>query len=147
MKKEFSKAWLSSKQPRKQRKYRYNATLHLRRKMLSAHLDKILRKEYRRRSITVRTGDEVVIMRGEYKRKSGKISGIDLKKLKIYVDSVKRKKATGEEMEVAIDPSNVRITKLNIDDNRRRKIMKRKGVTTIKTETKAEPKKEIKENQ
>ena len=90
MKKEFSKAWLSSKQPRKQRKYRYNATLHLRRKMLSAHLDKILRKEYRRRSITVRTGDEVVIMRGEYKRKSGKISGIDLKKLKIFFSSRRR---------------------------------------------------------
>jgi large subunit ribosomal protein L24 len=141
MKKEFSTHWLSSKQPRKQRKYRYNAPLHIRQKMLSAHLDKALRKEYKKRSIPVRVGDEVVVMRGQYRKKSGKISAVDLKNLKIFVDSIKRKKVSGEEKQIPIDPSNVRITKLNIDDVRRRKFLKRKGgVAEIKAGTKAESK-------
>ena len=119
MKKEFSNKWISSKQPRKQRKYRYNAPLHLRHEMLSAHLDKQLRKDYKRRSVPLKTGDEVKVMRGSYKGKEGKISKVDMKKLKIYMDNIKKKKVSGQEVEVALDPSNVKIIKLNLDDPKR----------------------------
>ncbi|MCW1309534.1 MAG: 60S ribosomal protein L26, partial [Candidatus Nanoarchaeia archaeon] len=34
----WSKKWKSSKKPSKQRKYRYNAPLHIRRKFLSVNL-------------------------------------------------------------------------------------------------------------
>jgi large subunit ribosomal protein L24 len=146
MKKEFSLKWLSSRQPRKQRKYRYNAPLHRRQKMLAAHLDKALRKEYRRRSIQIRVGDEVTVMRGEYRKKSGKVSAVSMKGLKIFIDSVKRKKVSGEEKEIPIDPSNVRITKLNMDDARRKKFMKRKGIA-VKAEAKPDAKREKKENE
>jgi len=128
MKQYFSPKWISSKQPRKQRKYRYNAPLHLRQKMLSVHLDKGLRVIYKKRSLPARVGDEVVVTAGKFRKISGKISKIDMKGLKIYVDSIKRKKVSGQEMEIAIDPSNVMITKLNLDDKRRQKFMKRKGV-------------------
>lgn len=141
MQKEFSKHWVSSKQPRKQRKYRANAPLHLRQKMLAAHLSKELRKAYKKRSLSVRTGDEVIIFRGEFSKISGKITKVDLKKLKVYVDNAKRKKASGQDTEFAIDPSNIVITKLNTDDKKREKFVRRKG---IKQETK-ETKKETKE--
>lgn len=144
MKKQFSPKWVSSTQTRKQRKYRANAPLHLRRSMLSAHLSKDLRKEYRTRAISVRVGDEVTVTRGEYRKKSGKITAVDMKKLKIFVDSVKRKKVSGEEKEIPIDPSNVKITKLNMDDVRRKKFMKRKGLE-VKAESKTESKGEKKE--
>ncbi len=121
----YSSQWLSSKQPRKQRKYRYNAPLHRRQKMIAAHLDKALRKEYKKRSMTVRTGDEVMIMRGEYAKKTGKVARTDLKKLKLEIKGIKRKKVSGQEVPVLIDPSNVKIIRL-ADEARRKKFMKLK---------------------
>ena len=126
MKTHFSPAWLQSKQPRKQRKYRYNAPLHLRQKMLSAHLDKALRREHKRRSMRIAAGDEVVVVRGEHRKRRGKVSEVDLKKLKIYIDGVTRKKISGQESKIAIDPSNVVITKLDMDDKKRLKAVRRK---------------------
>ena len=69
-----------SKKPRKQRKFLKLAPLHIRRKMIAAHLSKELREKYKRRSIPVRKGDEVKIMRGEFKGMIGKIVKVDTKK-------------------------------------------------------------------
>lgn len=139
MKKKFSIKWKSSKQPRKQRKYRLNAPLHKRQKMVAAHLDRILRKQYGKRSMPVRSGDEVVVLRGKYRKTKGTISKVDLAKLKIYVDKVKIKKISGQEVEIPIDPSNVKITKLNLDDKERIKIINRKKKTTVPAKEKTEP--------
>lgn len=124
--KQFSIEWKSSKQPRKQRKYRYNAPMHVRRKLVSAHLEKSLRKEYNKRSLPVRKGDEVRVMTGQFSGTRGKISRVDMKALKVYVENAKVKKVSGQEVEAPIDPSNVMITKLNFDDKRRRKFLTRK---------------------
>jgi len=124
MRKIFSKKWISSKQPRKQRKYRYNAPLHIRHKLISAHLSKKLRNELKKKSIPVRKGDKVRVMRGKYKKVEGIVEKVDLKKLKIYIDSVKRKKISGKEVLVPIDPSNVEILELNKDDPKRFKRLK-----------------------
>jgi large subunit ribosomal protein L24 len=59
MKKKWSKTWKSSKQPRKQRKYRHNAPLHIKHKFLSASLSKDLKKKYNIRNISLRKGDRV----------------------------------------------------------------------------------------
>ncbi|MFH0832675.1 MAG: 50S ribosomal protein L24 [Candidatus Aenigmatarchaeota archaeon] len=126
MKKEFSKFWVRSTQPRKQRKYRYNAPMHIRQKLVSAHLDKKLRDEYKKRSISLRKGDEVMVMRGEFRKKTGTVARIDLKRLKIFVDGIKKKKVSGQEVDAALEPSNVKIIKLNLDDKMRKKILLRK---------------------
>lgn len=127
MKKEYSSHWIRSKLPRKQRKYRYNAPTHKRRVMVSMHLHKALRKEYNKRALPARKGDEVRVMRGKFSGTTGKISRVDLKSLKVYVDNVKVKKVSGQEVEAALDPSNLMITKLEFEDKRRRTFMKRKG--------------------
>ncbi len=128
MKKKFSKSWVRSVQPRKQRKYRYHAPLHLRHKLLSAHLDKKLREELKRRSVGVRKGDEVVVMRGEFRKQRGVVSKVDMKKLKIYVENIKVKRVSGQEVQVPIEPSNIKIVKLNLDDKARKEsLMKAKG--------------------
>lgn len=132
MKKEFSSRWISSIQPRKQRKYRYNAPLHVRQRLVSAHLDKALRREYKRRSFPLRTGDEVTVATGEYKKKHGKVTEVNLKKIKILVDGVVRKKVSGQEVQVPLDPSNVIITKLNLDDKKRMKFLRQKSVKESK---------------
>lgn len=129
---------MRSTQPRKQRKYRYNAPMHVRRRLVSAHLEKALRKEYKKRSLPVRKGDEVKITRGNFAGVRGKVSRVDLKSLKVYIDSAKVKKVSGQEVEAAIDPSNIMITKLEFDDKKRRKFLTR-------GKTKAEQKGETKE--
>jgi len=114
-----------SKKPRKQRKFLYKAPLHLRRKMISAHLSKELREKYKRRSLPLRKGDEVKVMRGEFKGTIGKVVEIDTKKYKVYVDTVKKKRSVGTEYLVPISPSNLMIVKLNLDDKYRLKILER----------------------
>ncbi|MEM5773327.1 MAG: 50S ribosomal protein L24 [Candidatus Aenigmatarchaeota archaeon] len=115
-----------SKKARKQRKFLFSAPLHVRRKMISAHLSKELKEKYKRRSLPLRKGDEVEVMRGEFKGKKGKISRIDLKKYKVYIEGITRKKTTGAEVQAPIHPSNLRIISLNLDDKERVKAIERK---------------------
>jgi large subunit ribosomal protein L24 len=121
MKKKFSIKWLGSKQPRKQRKYRANAPLHRRAKMLSSNLNKELRKKYNRRSFTLRKGDSVLVMNGEFKTKKGKISSVNLSKLKVAIDGLQKTKKDGTKVNILFDPSNLQIQELNLDDKMRMK--------------------------
>lgn len=117
---------IKSKKPKKQRKFLYTTPLHLRRKLLSVHFSKELREKYKTRSLPVRKGDEVEIMRGTFKKRRGKISRVDLNKYKVYIEGVTRKRTDGTERLVPIHPSNLRIINLNIGDKRRVKILERK---------------------
>src|SRR3989344_2783300 len=116
MKTKYSPMWKSSSQTRKQRKYRFNAPLHARHKMLSAHLSKELRKDVGFRSMPLRKGDEVSVMVGEHKKMKGTITRVDMKALKGYVDSIKKRKLSGQEVEIPLDPSTLKIMKFNSDD-------------------------------
>ena len=128
MKKQWSKKWVSSKQPRKQRKYRYNAPNHVRHKLLSAHLSKELRKQFNKRSIPLRKGDEVEVMVGTFKKTKGLVERVDMKNLKVYIEGVKVKKVDGSQVSKSINPSNLKITKLNLSDKMRARVFERKGV-------------------
>jgi large subunit ribosomal protein L24 len=118
MKAKFSKTWIASKQARKQRKYRVNAPLHIKHKMLAANLSKELRKKYGKRSMKTRTDDKVKIMSGEFKKKEGKILKIDLKRLKVYIEGIQRTKKDGSKINVPIDPSNLQIVEIKEDKKR-----------------------------
>ncbi|MEM5802133.1 MAG: 50S ribosomal protein L24 [Candidatus Aenigmatarchaeota archaeon] len=114
-----------SKKPRKQRKFLYEAPLHLRRKIMSVHLSKELRQLYRRRAFPIRKGDEVMVMKGEFKKRTGKVSRVDYKNYKVYIEGITRKKTTGIEAQVPIHPSNLQIINLNLEDEMRRKALLR----------------------
>lgn len=116
----------TSAKPSKQRKRLYNAPYHLRGKIMSAHLSDELRRTYNTRSLPVRVGDVVRIMRGDYKGVEGKITRIDRKKYRIYIEGVTRQKADGTTVYVPVHPSNVMITKLNLDDKYRKEILERR---------------------
>jgi large subunit ribosomal protein L24 len=125
MRKSWSSSWKASGQPRKQRKYVYNAPLHVRGKLLSAHLSKALRKELGRRSAALRKGDEVTVVKGEFAGRSGKITRLDRGSLRIFVDGIKMKKVSGQEIEAPVVPSNVLVTKLEMADKLRIASLKR----------------------
>lgn len=125
-----------SKQARKQRKFLYNAPLHLRRKMLSSHLSKELREKYKRRSLPLRKGDEVSVMSGKLKGKTGKIARVNLNKYRVYIEGISRKRTVGTEIQVSIHASNLKIINLNLSDKRRIKMLERKGVKVAEEQPK-----------
>jgi LSU ribosomal protein L24P len=118
---------LASPKPKVQRKAFYNAPLHLRHKLASAHLSKELRDKLGIRSLPVIVGDKVMIMKGEHKGKTGKVAEVDLKGLWVKVEGITRKKADGTEVLVKFRPWNLLILDLNLKDERRRRIIERRG--------------------
>lgn len=119
VKKLFSKMWKSSSQPRKQRKYVHNAPLHIRHKLVAATLSKELREQYSARSIPVRKDDFVTIMTGQFKGQTGKVTKVSLARTFTHVEGAAVKKADGTDSLYPIHPSNLMITKLNLDDKKR----------------------------
>ena len=113
-----------SKQPRKQRKALYNAPAHARGKHLSATLSKDLRADLGRRSLPLRTGDKVRVLRGEFKGHEGEVLGVDYKSYKVTIEEVTLSKSDGTSIFLPIDPSNLMIIDANTKDNRR---LKNKG--------------------
>lgn len=120
MEKRFSKHWIKSKQPRKQRKYRFNAPLNIKGKFLNCHLSKELRKKYQRRNMRVRKGDTIKIARGSFKGKTGKVERVNVKKTKVYIVGIELIKKDGTKTVVSFEPSNLIITELIMDDKRRK---------------------------
>lgn len=92
---------------------------------MSSSLSPELRKKYNRRNMTARKGDTVKIMRGDFKGVSGEVTRVSLNDLKIYVEGVTGKKSDGTDVEKALDPSNVQITDLIVEDKKRKKIIER----------------------
>lgn len=118
MKHTFKSSWKKSTQVRKQRKYRANAPKHIKGKFLSAPLAKDLREKHNTRSLRVRAGDEVEVLRGSFKGDSGKVERVDAKHAKIYVSGIERVSPSGSKNMVAIAASNVRIISLEEDTKR-----------------------------
>jgi len=108
----------SSTKARKQRKARANAPLHKKKRMVSAHLDSALMKEYNVRSIAVRKGDTVRVIRGDrdFKASEAKVASVDLRNLKLIIENVTIPKADGTQKSKPVDPSNVLLTKLDLSD-------------------------------
>ncbi len=78
-----------------------------------AHLSKELReKEGKKRSARVHKGDSVKVLRGAFKGKSGKVSRVDVKGSRLFVEGIVLKKQSGQEKPAPLEPSNVVLTAL-----------------------------------
>ena len=127
MRSKFSADWNSSKKTRKQRKFRHNAPLHIKRRFLSSPLSKELRKKYSKRNIIIRKGDKVKITRGKFNEKNGSVEEVSIRKSRIYVTGAEFTKKDGTKARVALDASKVMITELNLSDKKRKEILERKN--------------------
>lgn len=115
----WSKEWKSSTNPSKQRKYRQNAPLHVKEKIVSANVSPELREELETRSIPLRRGDQVRVMRGDKSDQEGIISKIDREDEKVYVNGVEIERNDGTVKDAPLRPSNLQITAMNVDDDKR----------------------------
>jgi large subunit ribosomal protein L24 len=136
MKTAWSKTWKRSIQPRKQRKYRYNAPLHLMQKLMTCILSKDLRKKYNRKNIILKTGDKVKILRGQFKKKTGKVTEVDLKNTKVYIEGIEHLKKDGSKAPYPLNPTNLMITELNMEDRKRKDKLEKQTKTAEKKTTK-----------
>jgi len=118
---------IASSLPRKQRKGQANAPLHIRHRMISCHLDRQLIKEYNVRSMPVRKGDTIKILRGSegVKGVEAKVANVDLKHMKLTLEGITIAKADGTQKAKPIVPSNCIITKLDLSDPLRKKKMEK----------------------
>ena len=85
-----------SSQRRKSRKAHFSAPTSIRRKIMSSHLSKDLRAKYSVRSIPVRKGDTVKIMRGNFKGREGKVQAVYRKRWALHIEKIVRDKTNGK---------------------------------------------------
>ncbi|MFT4312027.1 MAG: 50S ribosomal protein L24 [Candidatus Woesearchaeota archaeon] len=114
----FSKTWKSSSQPRKQRKYVYNAPLHVRGTFLHAPLSKELRAKHKIPTLRVRKGDKVKVLRGQFKGHVGQVDKVFVKEARIVVQKAELQKKDGSSVRYPIHPSNVQILELKDEKKR-----------------------------
>ena len=122
------------KNPGKQRKRLFNAPAHIRHKLMSAPLSHELTASKGAKTLPVRKGDTILIKRGDNKGFEGKVSRVDLKAYRIYVEGLTREKVDGTNIFLPIHPSKVEIRNLNLDDKWRKNILERKQAPTKKVE-------------
>ena len=110
---------------RTQRKLQLGAPSSVKRKLMSSHLNKSLRDQYKIRSLPIKRGDEVKILKGKSKGKSGKVVQVYRKRNVIFVDKVNREKQNGQSVFLPIRPCHCIIEKLLINKDRTKTIEKR----------------------
>jgi large subunit ribosomal protein L26e len=86
---------------------------------MSTPLNEELRKKHSVRSMPIRKDDEVMVVRGTYKGREGKVVQVYRKKWVIHVERITREKVNGATVPIGLDPSKVVITKLKIDKDRK----------------------------
>jgi large subunit ribosomal protein L24 len=102
--------------------------------MFAAPLSSNLKGTHGIKTLPVRSGDTVRIMRGDHKDFEGKITRVDTGKYRIYVEGLTREKVDGTTISVPVHPSKVMITNLNLDDKWRKEILARKKAPKKKIE-------------
>jgi large subunit ribosomal protein L24 len=114
------------KNPGKQRKKVFNAPAHLRHKLMAAPLSNELAASRGAKTLPVRKGDTVRVQRGDNKGFEGKVSRVDLKEYRVYLEGLTREKVDGTNIFIAVHPSKVQIRNLNLDDKWRKNVLGRK---------------------
>ena len=99
---------------------------------MGCHVSAELKNKYGIRSIPIRKGDEVKIVRGFYKSKAGKVTNVSRKSRVIFVEKVTREKHNGRTTAIAFHPSNCVVTKLNLQNQDRKDLVERKKRTSDK---------------
>ncbi|QSL65139.1 hypothetical protein MERGE_002444 [Pneumocystis wakefieldiae] len=112
---------------RKQRKAYFTAPSSRRRIIMTSPLSKELRNKYKVKALPIRINDEVLVARGSHKGREGKVIQVYRKKYVIYIERVVKEKANGATVPIGINTSKVVITKLKMDKDRERLILRKGG--------------------
>ncbi|MBY9018245.1 MAG: 50S ribosomal protein L24 [Candidatus Lokiarchaeota archaeon] len=135
---------VKSSQPRKQRKALYNYRNDQRSKLLSTRVADFLREEYGIKKLPLRVGDDVRVLRGEFKDFEGVIIAV-MNNQRVQVKECVFDKNDGTQFHPSIHISKLIITKFSEErkmDPWRGRIIERKALYGFGTEELKGPKKE-----
>jgi large subunit ribosomal protein L24 len=96
-----------------------HASKHQLDKMLGSLLGDELQEQYKKKTLRVVKGDLIMVMRGEYKGRGGKIEEVNTERGTLHIEGMQREKIRGGQVKVPIHASNVKITGLNLEDKYR----------------------------
>ena len=102
----------------------YQAPKHVERRFVASNLSPDLREDHGTRSVSLRVGDTVRVLRGDYAGAEGKVAALDRKNGRILVEGITREKVDGTTIQFPVHASKVQITRLNLDDRWRRESLK-----------------------
>lgn len=134
-------------QPRKQRKMIYNQPLHKMRKSIRVHLSRELLEKYALRSMVLRKGDTVKVIRGSFKGHVGSVAKVFPRRRLVSIDGATITKADGKKKPKLFNFSNLVITKLDLSDSWRKKLTKIKGEEVPEEVEEKEAVKEVSESE
>ena len=86
--------------------------------MLGSSLSKELREKLKRRTLRVRKGDKVKVMRGQFKGKMGSVDRVNTEKQRAYITGIERSKKDGSKAMISIHTSNLMIQEITTDKKR-----------------------------
>ena len=72
----------------------------------------------KKRSVLVRRGDKVRIMRGAFKGKEGSVIEVDYKKTVLFIEGISRVNSRGKDVFIPIHPSNVMLIERKEEEKR-----------------------------
>ena len=138
-----------SKQPKKQRKALFTYQNHQRSKLLSTRVADFVREEYGIRTLPLRVGDGVKVVKGEFKNFEGEVLEIT-KNQRAKIKEATFDKADGTQFHPAIHISNLVITKFAKEkkmDPWRASMIDRKAVFGLREDELRAPKKQKEEGE
>lgn len=112
--------------PSKQRRQAALATEKDLQRQMRGNLSEKLREKYGIRSVSVRKGDTVKILRGDFAGIEGKVIETHRRSQRVTVEGVTREKVSGEQTRVPVHVSKITVTSLDMSDRWRSEKLEKK---------------------
>ena len=115
---------ISPHSPRRQRKALYVADSFERRRRMTVPLSRDLRGRFHARSVPVRKGDTVRVLSGSFVGREERVAKVDRRSYSVILDNVTVKTGEDKLKPLPIRTSHLVITRLNLSDPWRRRVLK-----------------------
>lgn len=115
---------IRSRLPRRQRKALFTADHFERRRRMAVPLSRELRARFGRRQVPVRKGDTVRVLSGSYVGREERVAKVDRRGYSVTLDNVTGKTADAKLKPLPIRTSHLLLTRLNLADPWRRRVLK-----------------------
>ncbi|MGA8302574.1 MAG: 50S ribosomal protein L24 [Thermoplasmata archaeon] len=115
---------ISPHSPRRQRKALYTADSFERRRRMTVPLSRDLRGRFRARSLPIRKGDTVRVLSGSFVGREERVASVHRRTYSVILDNVTLKTGEDKLKPLPIRTTHLVITRLNLSDPWRRRILK-----------------------
>ncbi len=110
--------------PRRQRKALYTASTFERRRRMTVPLSRDLRRRFHARSLPVRKGDTVRVLSGSFVGREERVAKVERRSYSVILDNVTVKSGEDKLKPLPIRTSHLVLTRLNLSDAWRRRVLK-----------------------